>query len=55
MLNVGEFPWSWGRTKLSKEKEKFVVAFSIASGTRGFHVVVVQWRQINVSESMLYV
>ena len=26
MLNVGEFPWSWDRTKLSKEKEKFVVA-----------------------------
>ena len=25
MLNVGEFPWSWDRTKLSLEKEEFVV------------------------------
>ena len=43
MLNVGEFPWSWDRTKLSKEKEKFVVAcLYTANGTRKFHVVVVQ-------------
>ena len=55
LLNASKLFWSW----ISKEKENFVthcLSTSFAKReTRHFHVVVLQWRQRNVQQSVMTV
>ena len=60
MSNVGDVPElvSWGPYS-SLEKERKICSRMFTSSIKGkirhFHVVVVQWRQINVQKSMRHV
>ena len=61
MSKVGEFPWSliFWRPHLSLERERKVrrrlLTSSVKYEVRHFHVVIVQWRQRNVQESVMHV
>ena len=61
LLNASELFWSWisiNHIQVHKEKENFVTHCLFTSFTKHetthFHVVVLQWRQTNVQQSVMH-